>query len=237
MTDNRPFHFLHFSLHHHRSTMKVGTDGILLGCWTRPLPTDHILDIGTGCGLLPLMLSQKGIAGADAVDLDADSVEEAAANFEASQWRERLHAYCCDIKIFNPGKKYDLIISNPPFFTNFSKNIEERKKRARHSDESLTFDDLLQSVHRLLKPDGCFSLVLPFKESESFLLLATQHGFRIHRQMLIVPIEGMDPNRINMEFRLKPAEEIQTETFVIRTSNMQFTKQYNDFLKDYYLGL
>ena len=120
MTDARPFHFKHFSLYHHRSTMKVGTDAILLGRWTEVKPTDVVLDIGTGCGLLPLMLSQKGVAQVDAVDIDKASVEEASVNFESSQWREHLKAYCADIVDFQPNKKYDLIVSNPPFFSRFS---------------------------------------------------------------------------------------------------------------------
>ena len=85
MTDARPFHFKHFSLYHHRSTMKVGTDAILLGRWTEVHPTDVVLDIGTGCGLLSLMLSQKGVAHVDAVDIDKASIEEATINFGTSQ--------------------------------------------------------------------------------------------------------------------------------------------------------
>ena len=116
MNDTRPFHFKHFSLFHHRSTMKVGTDAILLGCWVEVRPTDVVLDIGTGCGLLPLMLAQKGVGQVDAVDIDAASIEEASVNFQASQWRDQLKAYCTDIVDFQTEKRYDLIVSNPPFF-------------------------------------------------------------------------------------------------------------------------
>ncbi|MBO7544788.1 MAG: Rpn family recombination-promoting nuclease/putative transposase [Bacteroidales bacterium] len=102
MTDARPFHFKHFSLFHHRSTMKVGTDAILLGCWVEVKPDDVVLDIGTGCGLLPLMLSQKGVSQVDAVDIDAASIEEATINFEASRWRDHLRDICADINDFLP---------------------------------------------------------------------------------------------------------------------------------------
>ena len=111
MTDARPFHFKHFSLYHHRSTMKVGTDAILLGRWVEVKPTDAVLDIGTGCGLLPLMLSQKGVAHVDGVDIDKASVEEATINFEASQWRDHLRAFCTDVVDFKAEKEYDLIVS------------------------------------------------------------------------------------------------------------------------------
>ncbi len=237
MTDARPFHFLHFSLFHHRSTMKVGTDAILLGRWASTLPADWILDIGTGCGLLPLMLAQKGIAAADAVDLDAASAHEAAENFAASQWRSILHAHHFDIRMFDSGRKYDLIVSNPPFFTDFSKSMAERKNKARHTEDNLSFSELLNAAHRLLTPDGRFALVLPCLESKRFLKEARQQGFHLHRQMLIVPIEGEEPNRINMELRLQPAQQIETESFVIRKTDGAFTKQYTDFLKNYYLGM
>ena len=117
MIDARPFHFKHFSLYHHRSTMKVGTDAVLLGRWVEVRATDYVLDIGTGCGILPLMLAQKGVAHVDAVDIDEASFEEAKTNFEASQWRDLLQAYCTNIVDFRTDKRYDLIISNPPFMS------------------------------------------------------------------------------------------------------------------------
>ena len=237
MTDARPFHFLHFSLFHHRSTMKVGTDAILLGRWAPTLPTDWVLDIGTGCGLLPLMLAQKGIAGADAVDLDMASAHEAAENFAASQWRDLLHAFHADIRSFDMGRRYDLIITNPPFFTNFSKGEADRKNQARHTEGHLAFQDLVHVAYRLLKPDGRFVLVLPCLEAKLCLKHAQKKGGYLHRQMLIVPVEGEVPNRINMELRLRPAQQVEAENFVIRKKDGGFTKQYTDFLKDYYLGL
>ena len=141
MTDARPFHFKHFSLYHHRSTMKVGTDAILLGRWVEVKPTDAVLDIGTGCGLLPLMLSQKGVSHVDAVDIDKASIKEATINFEASQWRDHLRAYCTDVVDFKTDKKYDLVVSNPPFFNRFSKCDSERKRNL-HTE--------LRALHKLL---------------------------------------------------------------------------------------
>lgn len=237
MTDARPFHFKHFSLYHHRSTMKVGTDAILLGRWAEVKPTDVVLDIGTGCGLLPLMLSQKGVAHVDAVDIDAASIEEASINFEASQWHDHLKAYCTDIVDFQTDKKYDLIISNPPFFVHFSQCDSARKSRARHSDAALSFETLCSVAIRLLKPDGRFDLVLPYKESVGFLKVADTLGLFLHKRMKIIPIAGKEPNRVNLELRLSPPAAIQEETFVIRDADNRFTSQYNEFLKDYYLGL
>lgn len=237
MTDARPFHFKHFSLYHHRSTMKVGTDAILLGRWTEVKPTDVVLDIGTGCGLLPLMLSQKGVSHVDALDIDKASIEEAAINFEASQWRETLKVFCIDIVDFQTDKKYDLIVSNPPFFDRFSKCDSERKSRARHTDVTLSREALCQAVCRLMKPDGRFSVVLPFTESFDFLEVAENNGLFLRKRMTIIPIEGKTPNRVNLELVFGETKGIQEETFTIRDANKRFTPQYNEFLKDFYLGL
>ena len=236
MTDARPFHFKHFSLFHHRSTMKVGTDAILLGRWTEVQPTDVVLDIGTGCGLLPLMLAQKGVNQVDAVDIDAASVEEATINFKASQWRDQLNAFCMDINDYQPDKKYDLIVSNPPFFNRYSKCDEERKSRARHNDMTLSYAALCAAVARLLKPDGRFSLVLPANVTHDFLQEAKKNCLFLHKQLTIIPIEGKEPNRLNLELGFWEGMKIDEKMFVIRGADNRFTPQYVDFLKDYYLG-
>ena len=237
MTDARPFHFKHFSLYHHRSTMKVGTDAILLGRWVEVKPTDAVLDIGTGCGLLPLMLSQKGVAHVDGVDIDKASIEEATINFEASQWRDHLRAYCTDIVDFKTEKHYDLIVSNPPFFNRFSKCDSDRKSRARHNDAGLSYATLCREACRLLKPQGRMAVVLPFDVSDVFLEEAKKEGLCLHKRMTIVPIEGREPNRVNLEMGFSKNVVVQEETFVIRDAEMRFTAQYKEFLKDYYLGL
>lgn len=237
MTDARPFHFKHFSLFHHRSTMKVGTDAILLGRWVEVKPMDVVLDIGTGCGLLPLMLSQKGVDYVDAVDIDKASVEEATINFDASQWHDHLQTYCMDIVDFHSEKKYDLIVSNPPFFNRFSKCDSERKSRARHNDAGLSYAILCREVSRLMKPEGRLSVVLPFDVMLQFLKTAEGFGLHLHKRMTIIPIAGKEPNRVNLELGFEKPENVQEETFIIRNADNHFTAQYNEFLKDYYLGL
>ena len=237
MTDARPFHFKHFSLFHHRSTMKVGTDAILLGRWVEVRPTDLVLDIGTGCGLLPLMLAQKGVSQVDAVDIDKASIEEATINFKASQWRDQLNAYCANIIDFQTDRRYDLIVSNPPFFNRYSKCDSERKSRARHNDVTLSYESLCAVVCRLLKPDGRFALVLPVNASMEFLKVAEKSVLFLHKQLTIIPIEGRNPNRVNLELRKVPCDEVISQTFTIRDAANRFTKEYNAFLKDFYLGL
>ena len=234
--DCRPFFFKRFGLFHHRSTMKIGTDAILLARWVEVSENDEVLDIGTGCGLIPLMLAQKGIKNADAVEIDRDSYEEATQNFNNSAWKSHLFAVNDDIKHYaiTCGKKYDLIVSNPPFF--FGDNIPEKAKKglARHTN-TLSYNDLLISVKKLLKPEGRFALVLPALESKTFLKDAENQGFYLQKEMKIVPIEGKESNRVNMQLVVNQIDEVERETFVLRNPDHSFTNEYKDFLKDYYL--
>lgn len=221
---------------HDRSTMKVGTDAVMLGAWVEVHPTDVVLDIGTGCGVLALMMAQKGAARIDAVDLDEASAAEAASNFEASQWRDRLYAFHGDIRKFGYGRRYDLIISNPPFFVDSFKCDADRKNQARHTDTSLSFTELVLSVKHLLKPEGRFALVLPERESHGFLSIASRYGLYLCKQQLLVPVEGKDPNRIHLEMGLESVDQVQNSVLVMRDEQGRFTAAYNEFLKDFYLG-
>ena len=216
--------------------MKVGTDAVLLGAWVEVKPSDWVLDIGTGCGILPLMLAQKGIAKVHAVDLDEPSVYEASANFDASQWRDRLFAFHADIRQFTMQCVYDLIISNPPFFINSFKCDADRRNQARHTDSSLTFPELAGAVRRLLKPDGRFAVVLPVRESHDFIPAAAQCNLFVHSVQYIIPVEGKEPNRVNMEFRFGKPDEIKESSLVIRHADNSLTGDYHNFLRDYYLG-
>ena len=216
--------------------MKVGTDAVLLGAWVEVKPADWVLDIGTGCGILPLMLAQKGIAKVHAVDLDEASAREAAENFLASQWNRQLFAFHADIRRFTMQCAYDLIISNPPFFINSYKCDADRRNQARHTDASLTFNELIASVKRLLKPDGRFVLVLPERESRNFLPLAEQANLFLFRKEDVIPIEGKSPNRVNLELRYGKPESVRVSELIIRQTDGSFSEEYRQRVSDYYLG-
>ncbi len=234
----KPFHFKHFSMMHSHSTMRIGTDAVLLGRWVDVGPADTVLDIGTGCGVIAMMLAQRGAAHVDSVELDADSADEAALNFKVSQWREIMCAYNTDIKTFDLGTRYDVIVSNPPYFVNSSKCDEDRRSMARHAGTTLSFEDLLVASKRLLKDDGMLSVVLPQREESNFVKEAFRHGFCLSRKLDIVPVEGLEPNRVNMEFRQRQDKSfVAVETLVLRQKNGCFTEDYNEFLKEFYLGL
>lgn len=234
--DCRPFFFKKFGMFHHRSTMRIGTDAVLFAQWVDVSSLDVVLDIGTGSGIIPMVLSQKGAGAVDAVELDVDSYEEAKQNFSISIWSEKLNVFNADVRIYADEieKKYDLIVSNPPFYASDVKPIKEKKVMARHVS-TLSFKDLLLSAKKMMNENSRFALVLPFYESRLFIKEAEQLGFHLQKEMHIVPIEGKDANRVNMQFVLNEVDAVDTEIFTIRNKDYSYTEEYREFLKDYYL--
>lgn len=236
MMDCRPFFFKKFGMFHHRSTMRIGTDAVLFAQWVPIFESDYVLDVGTGSGIIPMILSQKNANSVDAVELDADSYEEAKLNFSISVWSDKLNVFNKDVRIFadEVNKKYDLIVSNPPYYASDVKPIKEKKVMARHVS-TLSFRDLLFSAKKMMKEDSRFALVLPFYESRLFIKEAEQLGFYLQKEMHIIPIEGKDANRVNMQFVLNEVNKLETEYFTIRNKDYSYTEEYKTFLKDYYL--
>jgi tRNA1Val (adenine37-N6)-methyltransferase len=234
--DCRPFFFKKFGMFHHRSTMRVGTDAVLFAQWVDVASSDNALDIGTGSGIIPLILAQKGVGSVDAVELDSDSYEEANLNFSISVYSDRLSVVQNDVRDYaaNNEKKYDLIVSNPPFYASDVKPIKEKKVMARHVS-TLSFKDLLVAAKKMMKEDARFALVLPFYESRLFIKEAESLGFYLQKEFLISPIEGKEPNRVNMQFVLNEVESVETVLFTIRNKDYSYTDEYKEFLKDFYL--
>jgi tRNA1Val (adenine37-N6)-methyltransferase len=234
--DCRPFFFKKFGMFHHRSTMRVGTDAVLFAQWVDVMSSDNALDIGTGSGVIPLILAQKGVGSVDAVELDSDSYEEANLNFSISVYSDRLSVVQNDVRDYaaNNEKKYDLIVSNPPFYASDVKPIKEKKVMARHVS-TLSFKDLLVAAKKMMKEDARFALVLPFYESRLFIKEAESLGFYLQKEFLISPIEGKEPNRVNMQFVLNEVESVETVLFTIRNKDYSYTDEYKEFLKDFYL--
>ncbi len=237
VADTRPFHFRQFSLFHHRSTMKVGTDAVLLGVWTPVEGVKTVLDIGTGCGILTLLLAARDSAlQADAVEIDPASCAEAQDNFRQSPFAGRLRLFCSAVEDFRKGERpsYDLVISNPPFFINDHRSPHKPRRLARHAD-TLPYDRLIASVVRLLHPAGRFAVVLPYRESGYFLRLAAEAGLQLQQRMLIFPKPCREPNRVNLllGFENGPVKE---QKLMIRDENGVLTPQYTDMVKNYYLS-
>ncbi len=172
------FQFKQFSLEQDQCAMKIGTDGVLLGAWT---PIDNnpysILDIGTGTGIIALMLAQRSAAEQiDALDIDENAYEQSTDNFENSPWNDRLFCFHAGLDEFveEPEDEYDLIVSNPPFYTENYKSENEQRDLARFQD-AMPFEDLIEAAALLLSENGIFSVIIPFKEEENFLALAAAY--------------------------------------------------------------
>lgn len=232
------FHFKQFTIHHDKCAMKVGTDGVLLGAWTTIQSETKILDIGTGTGLIALMLAQKSSALIDAIEIDRDSFEEAGKNIAASPWHTRIKIYHTSLQDFEKtaGNKYDLIVSNPPFFSDAYKAPDEARNIARHTNESLSFDDLLNGVTSLLESEGRFCAIFPCKEGTDFIERSKSNNLFVQKLTRVKTKIEKQEKRLLIEFGFKEIIPAIND-MVIQEEDLSFTREYIELTKDYYLGL
>lgn len=218
--------------------MKVGTDGVLLGAWTNPAKAKSILDIGTGTGLIALMIAQKSEAQIDAIDIDEQATKQADENFRLSPWSDRLHAIHQSIQYFTSHalQRYDLIVSNPPYFMGAHPAADEARNIARHMDENLSIEELAECVKKLLNPQGRFCVILPFIEGMKFLEYAELNGLYANRLTKVKTVVDKQEKRLMMEFELI-RRDLYEDELVIQEEDLTFTDQYVELTKDYYLGL
>lgn len=229
-----PFQFKQFSIQQNNTAMKVGTDGVLLGCWSATRE-GHILDIGTGTGLIAIILAQRTkTALIDAVEVEAEAYDQANSNIKSCSWSNRITTYNLTIQHFETTTKYDLIISNPPFFIDSTKAPGTERNTARHTD-SLSFSDLVLSVVRLLSPEGIFSIILPINEASIFTNLAAAQNLLLNRKCLIKPNPNRAPKRVLMEFSFLESDIVSEELTIETETRHQYTKEYISLTKDFYL--
>lgn len=233
------FRFKQFSIQQDQCAMKVGTDGVLLGAWT---PTKHnpqsVLDIGTGTGLIALMLAQRTNASQiDAIEIDEAAFEQAVANFEASPWGDRLYCFHAglDELIEDPEDEYDLIVSNPPFFDNSYLSGNPQRDQAR-SRLSLEFGDLVEAADLLLSENGVLSVILPYTDSEEFIALAAASGLFPFK---ITNVRGQAGSKIKRSLMAFSRVERNPERgeLIIELARHQYTDEYTELTKDFYLKL
>ena len=219
--------------------MKVGTDAVLLGAWT-PITYNpfSILDIGSGTGILSLILAQRSQAEIiDAVEIDENAYEQCVENFEQSPWNDRLFCYHASLEEFTEEieDNYDLIISNPPFYSSEYKSENLQRDLARFSD-ALPFDQLLESVSKLLSEDGIFSVIIPFKEENAFIDLAGK--FNLFPKT-ILHIKGTPSSEIKRSLIAFSFVEnsIKIEELFIEYERHNYSKAYINLTKDFYLKM
>jgi len=234
------FSFKKFSIEQDRCAMKVGTDGVLLGAWT-PLENNpfSILDIGTGTGIIALMLAQRSHAEQiDALEIDEDAYEQATDNFENSPWNDRLFCFHAGLDEFveEPEDEYDIIVSNPPFFSEDYKSDNSQRDLARFQD-AMPFEDLIEAAALLLSENGIFSVILPFKEEEKFLALAKDHELF---PLKITRVKGTPTSEIKrslLAFSRNENSEFPIDKLIIETARHQYTPEYIELTKDFYLKM
>lgn len=231
------FRFKQFTIEQDRTAMKVGTDGVLLGAWVSLRGDEgRILDIGTGTGVIALMLAQRSGAMVDGVEIDSDGAEQARENAEMSSWAERVAIYCCDIQSYVCGDGgYDLIVSNPPYFVSSMLSPSAQRTKARHTTD-LSFRDLGEAVVRMLNPNGRFALILPPVEMQLFEREVGGELFVVRRCDVYSRV-GVAVKRQLCEFSRTPSEgEPQNETLIIEgETHLQYTDEYRDLTREFYL--
>ena len=220
--------------------MKIGTDGVLLGAWT-PIENNpfSILDIGTGTGIVALMLAQRSSASQiDALEIDENAYEQATDNFENSPWNDRLFCFHAALDEFvkEPEEEYDLIVSNPPFYTEDYKSNNEQRDLARFQD-AMPFGDLIEAAALLLSENGIFSVIIPFKEESTFLALAKELELF---PLKITRVKGTpitETKRSLLAFSRNQVSNFLVDELIIETSRHIYTLEYIALTKDFYFKM
>lgn len=231
------FTFKRFFIAHDRCAMKVGTDSILLGAWAPVAQAARILDIGTGSGLLALMLAQRTAESVeiDAVELDGDAAAQAAENAAQSPWAARIRIHQADIFSWamQQEKRYSLIVSNPPYFTPGPACATPARDNAR-ATHTLTHEDLLRSAETLISEEGYFCLVLPEEEGKRFVALALTRGWHLRFRNDIAENDTRLPHRVLLGFSPAPGE-VLLERLVIRGPDRCYSPAFCSLTQDFYL--
>ena len=236
---NKPFQFKEFTIQQDKTAMKVGTDGVLLGAWAEiNSKVFSVLDIGAGTGLIALMIAQKSnVEVIDAIELNNDAYEQTVENFENSDWGDRLFCYHASLQEFTDEieDKYDLIVSNPPFYTSTYKDLSEERAMARHT-ESLTYAELLDGTSKLLSEIGSCAFIIPFLEEENFIELAKQQKLFPNRITRVKGTENSLIKRSLLQFSFTQ-KSTEISELVIEIERHQYTSAYIKLVEDFYLKM
>lgn len=237
MPHNNYFQFKQFKVLQNHAAMRVGTDGVMLGAWANAIQASKILDIGTGTGVIALMLAQRNkTARIDAIDIENGAVADASLNFENSPWKNRLSLHQTSVQNYalqNRGT-YDHIVCNPPFFNNSKKSLSHAKTLARHT-ESLTFNELLTSVSKLLQPLGRFSVILPADSERLFCNEASLVRLFPGRITQVKPNDTKPVKRVLIEFRFEAVLETENELIIETSTRHIYTEAFQKMINVFYL--
>ncbi len=235
---NTSFAFKQFIVKQDKCAMKVGTDAVLLGAWVLPNGSKHILDIGAGTGVIALMLAQKTAAHIDAIDIDEEAVLQAKQNVLDSKFASQITVTQTSLQHYSKEstQKYNLIVTNPPYFEQSLKSSDEQRSHARHADV-LPFEELLDGVLKLLDEKGKFCLILPTLEAIKFRALAEKRGLHLSKLLRVKSRIDKDTDKRHlMQFEVKPTEFSEKTIAIELEERHQYTDDYKDLTKDYYIN-
>ena len=246
---NNYFQFKQFTIHQDRCAMKVTTDGCLFGAWAAEkirssansgskLEIQNALDIGSGTGLLSLMIAQQTNTNIDAIEIDKEAYEQGKENIARSSWADKINLIHSDVKEFSGLKQYDAIISNPPFYENELKSASSKKNKAHH-DEGLLLEDLLTIIQQNLKSAGEFYLLLPYKRNDEIETCFAKNGLAILHKALVRQSTQHNYFRIMLagKYEANKKGDFDITEIAIRNEKQVYTNEFIQLLKDYYLYL
>jgi tRNA1Val (adenine37-N6)-methyltransferase len=228
------FTFKQFTIHHDKSSFRVGTDGVLLGASADLGNVRSILDVGAGTGLIAIMLAQRCNSEIVAIEPDYESYIQCKENVNLSGWKERIRVENSSLQDYFTNDKFDLVVSNPPWFSDSLKNPDPRKSSSRHND-SLSNAELLENTTRLIADTGRLQLIMPYAEGTVFIAEANGYGFFCNTIVKIRPLPTSEIRRLIMTFsrqRLKTTEKFLT---IEKGKRHEFTDEYISLTKDFYL--
>ena len=231
------FEFKKFRIKQDKCAMRVSTDAVLLGAWVSTQGCKTILDIGTGSGVIALMLAQKSDANITAIDIDAAAAEQAAENAANSPYSSRIDVKHCAFQDFarNSTQKFSLVVSNPPFFIDSLKNSTGSRSIARHAD-TLSFADLITGVKKVLHERGKFCLILPKNEAQTFREKAEAVGLYMSKLLRIrTTQEKSSEKRQLMQFEFKESEFSESTLIIEADSRHNYTNEYKELTRDFYI--
>ncbi|MGZ5211334.1 MAG: tRNA1(Val) (adenine(37)-N6)-methyltransferase [Kaistella sp.] len=227
----KPFQFKNFSLNQSAKVFRVGTDGVLLGASVCVQSAENILEIGTGTGLIALMIAQRNTtAKITALDINEEAVTLADENFRNSPYKSRLRVLHCDFKNFESDEKFDLIVSNPPYF---EENPSEKDVMARQQTE-LSFRDLIKNASGNLSPAGRLSVIIPFASGDNFEEICIENQLFLTKRITIFGIKNSAPKRLILEFATEKKTSTESK-FVIEKSPRTYSDQYLELTKDFHV--
>ena len=240
---NNYFQFKQFTVRQDRCAMKVTTDACLFGAWVanedkrEKIITKNALDIGTGTGLLSLMYAQKNLSATiDAIEIDEEAYEQAVENFENSPWGDRLFCFHAGLDEFieEPEDEYDLIVSNPPFYSENYKTENEQRDLARFQD-AMPFEELIEAADLMLSENGIFAIIIPFKEEKNFIALAKEAELYPVKITRVKGTPTSDIKRSLLAFSRNEIHNIAIDELIIETDRHVYTPEYIELTKDFYL--